>query len=69
MDSIDLTLADYLVILRRRIWQIVLAGVLLFAGITAVIFALPDLYRSSATILIEVKPAEFNSAITFKASP
>ena len=71
MDSINLTVADYIAILRRRFWQILLAGVLLFAGITAIIFAIPDLYRSSATILIEQQeiPAELvQSTVTTYAS-
>ncbi|EXJ14631.1 GumC family protein [Imhoffiella purpurea] len=53
MDEQILTLEDYLAVLRRRKWQLVVPMALL--GVFAVMAALfiPATYRSSATILIE----------------
>ena len=44
---------DYLAVLRRRKWQLVVPAVILFLLAAAVAFLLPSVYRSSATILIE----------------
>lgn len=53
MDEQTQTLEDYLGILKRRKWQLIVPAVLL--SIVAVLAALfiPAMYRSSATILIE----------------
>jgi len=46
-------LNDYLAILRRRRWQIIVTACLLLAITVIVAFTLPSVYRSDATILIE----------------
>jgi uncharacterized protein involved in exopolysaccharide biosynthesis len=48
-----LDLHDYIAILRRRKWQLIVPAVLLFAIAVIVALAIPPVYRSSATILIE----------------
>ena len=48
-----LDLADYLGILRRRLWYIILPAVVIFAVAATVALLLPPTYRSVATILIE----------------
>jgi len=48
-----LGLADYLAILRRRLWYLILPAVVIFCVVAAVALLLPPTYRSSATILIE----------------
>ncbi len=46
-------LNDYLAILKRRQWQLIVPAVLVFALAVIVALAIPPVYRSSATILIE----------------
>ncbi|MFQ5468937.1 MAG: GumC family protein [Gammaproteobacteria bacterium] len=46
-------LSDYLAILRRRKWQLVLPVAIIFALCSAIAFLLPAQYQSKATILIE----------------
>jgi len=48
-----LTPRDYLVIVRRRKWQLVLPGLLMMLLAIAVAFLWPPTYRSEATILVE----------------
>ena len=70
-DTTALTLADYMAILRRRFWRVLLVATLLFGLATGIVFALPDIYRSSATILIEQQeiPVELvQSTVTTFAS-
>ena len=53
MDEQFLTPGDYLAILKRRKWQLIVPAVL-FATIAVVVAqTLPAVYRSTATILIE----------------
>lgn len=47
------TLADYLAILRRRIWYLILPTVILFVVALILALNLPAVFQSSATILIE----------------
>ncbi len=47
------TLGDYFAILRRRKWRIIIPAVVLAVVSVVVAVALPSVYRSSATILIE----------------
>lgn len=47
------TLGDYLAILRRRKWRIVVTAALLSLISIGVAFVMPPVYRSTATILIE----------------
>jgi uncharacterized protein involved in exopolysaccharide biosynthesis len=46
-------LSDYLDILRRRKYQLILPALVIFVAIVALVVRLPSIYRSSATILIE----------------
>lgn len=59
-----MTLSDYITIIRRRKWSLILPafGVMMVAAVLAV--ALPPTYRSTATILIEEQeiPADFVKA-------
>ena len=49
----ELTLNDYLSILKRRIWQIVvIASVIMIASIFVAVL-LPPIYQSTGTILVE----------------
>jgi uncharacterized protein involved in exopolysaccharide biosynthesis len=53
VDQSALTFHDYLDILKRRKWQLIVPTLLLVAIAVAVALALPPVYRSTATILIE----------------
>lgn len=53
MEEDTKTLADYLDILRRRKWQMLIPAALLAVVAMAVAFSLPPTYRSQATVLIE----------------
>jgi len=55
------TLGDYLGVLSRRRWLIVLVSSVLFAVVVVVALVLPPVYRSTATILIKEQeiPQEF----------
>jgi polysaccharide biosynthesis transport protein len=53
MEEQTLSLSDYLAILNRRKWQLIAPAILIFIIALGVAVALPTLYRSSATILIE----------------
>ena len=53
MDDHERTLDDYLAILKRRKWQLILPALLLSMVAVLAALLLPPLYRSSATILIE----------------
>ena len=61
MEEQPLEIADYIDILKRRKWALVLPtlSVILIAGLVAIL--LPSIYKSTATILIEEQdiPAEF----------
>ena len=61
MEEQILEIGDYLDILKRRKWSLVLpaALVMVLAGVVA--FSLPSIYKSTATILIEAQdiPADF----------
>ncbi len=61
MDDAPMTPMDYLAVIRRRAWSLILpaAVVIIAAGLLA--FLLPAKYRSTATILIEEQevPADF----------
>ena len=49
----ELSLADYWAIAKRRFWHILLPAVVVFVLGVMVALALPAVYRSNATILIE----------------
>ena len=60
MNEHERTLDDYLAILKRRKWQLLLPALLLSTVAVLAALLLPSLYRSTATILIEQQeiPAE-----------
>jgi len=47
------TIDDYIAILKRRRWQIILPALVIFAAVASVAVTLPAVYRSTGTILIE----------------
>ncbi|OPZ60051.1 MAG: Chromosome partition protein Smc [Deltaproteobacteria bacterium ADurb.Bin510] len=53
MEQNQLSPQDYLAILRRRRWQIVVPALVVFGVACLVAVFLPPIYRSTATILIE----------------
>ena len=61
MEEQILEIGDYVDILRRRRWSLVLPAFLVMVLVAAVAFSLPSIYKSSATILIEAQdiPADF----------
>ena len=61
MEHQTKTLDEYLGILRRRRWQLIVPAVVIFAVIALIAMVLPPKYRSTGTILIEQQdiPADF----------
>ena len=61
MEPTELTLDDYLGILKRRKWSLIVPMIVVFLAAAAVALLLPPIYKSTATILIEEQeiPAEF----------
>jgi polysaccharide biosynthesis transport protein len=61
MEPTELSLSDYLEILRRRKWSLILPFFLIFVPVVAVAILLPSVYQSTATILIEEQdiPSDF----------
>lgn len=53
LETDEKGIGDYLAMVRRRIWYILVPFVVLFAISAAVAMVLPPVFRSSATILIE----------------
>lgn len=53
MQEQTLSIGDYLAILKRRKWQLVIPAILTFIAATAAALLLPTRYASTATILIE----------------
>ena len=53
MEEEAKTIKDFKEILKRRKWSIILPALIVFAISAIVAFALPPIYRSTATILIE----------------
>jgi uncharacterized protein involved in exopolysaccharide biosynthesis len=53
MDQATMTPRDYLAIVRRRKWQLVLPGFLIMVLALAIALLWPPTYRSQATILVE----------------
>lgn len=53
MEEHERTLDDYLAILRRRKWQLVIPALILSVVAALAALLLPPIYRSTATILIE----------------
>ncbi|MFO7716459.1 GumC family protein [Desulfosarcina sp.] len=61
MEEQTLEIGDYVDILKRRKWSLLLPALLVMALAGAVAFLLPSIYKSTATILIEEQdiPADF----------
>ncbi len=53
MDENSQTLENYVEILKRRKWQVIVPAILLFIAAVLTTVLIPSVYRSSATILIE----------------
>lgn len=67
MEQNEKRFQDYLVVMNRRAKYILVTMAVLFAALVFVVFSLPSIYRSSATILIEdpdVSSELINSTIT-----
>jgi polysaccharide biosynthesis transport protein len=65
------SLSDYIAILRRRKFQIIVPALLILSLSAFVAFSLPSVYRSTATIMIEeqeVPPELIQSTVTSYAS-
>src|SRR5258707_15419598 len=48
----DLTAQDYLRLLRRRIWYIVIPTILISIGAAVFVWRMPSIYKSETTILV-----------------
>lgn len=61
MDPSILTLSDYIYIVKRRKWSLILPTIIIFALSAFVAVVLPPVYKSTSTILIEEQeiPADF----------
>ena len=61
MDTLPIAPMDYMKILKRRKWSLILPALLVFLTAVAVALALPSIYKSTSTILIEEQdiPADF----------
>jgi succinoglycan biosynthesis transport protein ExoP len=61
MEPTELTIDDYIAILKRRKWSLIVPMILVFLAAAAVALLLPPVYKSTATILIEQQeiPTEF----------
>lgn len=67
MEEETLPLSEYLAILKRRKWQLIIPAVLLSMAAVIVAVTIPAVYRSSATILIErqeIPPDLVRSTVT-----
>ena len=53
METNELTIDDYVAILKRRKWSLILPALLVFAVAAAVALLLPPIYKSTATIEID----------------
>jgi succinoglycan biosynthesis transport protein ExoP len=64
MEDRLMTMDDYMSILRRRTWSLIVPLAVVVILAVAVAFLLPPVYKSTATILIEAQeiPSEFVSA-------
>ncbi|MGD2272965.1 MAG: GNVR domain-containing protein [Desulfobacterales bacterium] len=57
----SVTLSDYILILKRRKWSLILPAFIIFTISAVIAVALPPIYKSTSTILIEEQeiPADF----------
>ena len=61
MEPNEMNLDDYVGIMKRRKWSLILPMIIVFVAAAAVALLLPPIYKSTATILIEQQevPSEF----------
>ncbi len=61
MEQKVMTMNDYFEVVKRRKWSLILPAFIVFFGAAIVALALPSIYKSTSTILIEEQdiPAEF----------
>jgi len=61
MEPSAMTLNDYIEIVKRRKWSLILPAIIVFMASVIVALALPSIYKSTSTILIEAQdiPASF----------
>lgn len=61
MDAAQISFKDYVDILKRRQWSLILPSLIILILVIAVAFSLPSIFRSTATILIEEQeiPSDF----------
>lgn len=64
METSEVTINDVFKILKRRKWSLILSAFIVFLGVAVVALALPSIYKSTATILIEEQevPTDFVKA-------
>jgi polysaccharide chain length determinant protein (PEP-CTERM system associated) len=61
MEPSTMTLYDYIIILKRRKWSLLLPAVIIFSISAVIAVLLPPIYKSTSTILIEEQeiPSDF----------
>lgn len=61
MEPSTMTMDDYFTIVRRRKWSLICPAIIVFLASAIVALALPSIYKSTSTILIEEQdiPADF----------
>ncbi|HQJ09013.1 MAG TPA: Wzz/FepE/Etk N-terminal domain-containing protein, partial [Deltaproteobacteria bacterium] len=61
MEAPTFTPADLLAILKRRKWCLILPSAVILISMTVLALALPPIYKSTSTVLIEQQdiPADF----------
>ena len=61
MEQKVMTLNDYVEVVKRRKWSLILPAIIVFMASVIVALALPSIYKSTSTILIEAQdiPASF----------
>lgn len=64
MEETVLLPSDYIDILKRRIWSLIIPILLILTVTLIVAFSLPSIYKSTATILIEEQDIPANYVIT-----
>ena len=61
MEPIEMTIGDYVDVLKRRKWSLILPFIIIVLASSIVALVLPSIYKSTSTILIEEQdiPADF----------
>jgi uncharacterized protein involved in exopolysaccharide biosynthesis len=68
MDEMRTEPVDYLAILKRRMWSVILPALIIFAAAVAAALTLPAVYRSTASILIEAREVPQDFIVTTNAT-